>query len=911
MSKKLAIVLSAILLLQVFLPVLSVSAAEAAPEKTIYLLERCDGITFKLDDINTYSINVPVEGRYLLEMDYVAIYDKPITPQLGITIDDGTERVLDAPHAWEVILSENGRFDTDDLGNERIPSQAAIADEEQSIRFLIPCETGSTEKGILFTAGAHTIRFNMIRESIIVKEIRLVLVEELPTYEEYKEAHKASSEVTGFSKTYEAEIADKKSHAEISVTYDRSSPAITPNDPVKIMYNIIGGTGFANPGQWLEWKIEVPEDGYYALDFKYRQNAAQGQTVRRQLYVDGEMLFADLSQVKFKSAEDFETMTISTTDGTEAPIYLTAGTHEIRLKVILGDAAEPLQKIQNVIRILNDLYTQVVVIVGETPDAYRDYNLGEYIPDLLDTLTNTAEELRGIMPYFEEEDGERNSNTASIEQVINLLEELAESSRNVPTQQDDLRAQINTLASLVNSMSTQPLELDSFTVRSTDVPAGAEKVSFWQGFVFRFKSFLNSFVGDYNAVGAADGKDTKNIDIWVTVNGQEVAGFATGRDQAQIVTQLVRSGFYEETGVMTNIALMDSATILQAFVSGKGPDVAIFVPTSVLANLYFRNAVVDLAAEMPNFEEIKQRAYPSAFVALSYKDKVFALPELQSYNMLFYRTDIFEKQGLSVPKTWEEFYDVTLKLQKAGMEVGIAGMEFYNCLLMQNGGSLYNEDLTSTNFTTEASIKAFTQYTEMYTKHGLPLSFSALDRFRTGQIPMLVSGVTFFNNLTIGAIEIANLWSMAPMPGTVQEDGSIRYDSDCKVSGAMILSSADDKESSFKFLEWWTRDEVQKDFAFECEIRFGVAARYFPANKAVLETMPWGREEMAALSAQRENVTGIPLSPADYYVTRNFDNAFRKVVYDYENPRDVIYRYGQETNAELTRKLKELGLLEE
>jgi ABC-type glycerol-3-phosphate transport system substrate-binding protein len=176
---------------------------------------------------------------------------------------------------------------------------------------------------------------------------------------------------------------------------------------------------------------------------------------------------------------------------------------------------------------------------------------------------------------------------------------------------------------------------------------------------------------------------------------------------------------------------------------------------------------------------------------------------------------------------------------------------------------------------------------------------------------MLVSGVTFFNNLTIGAIEIANLWSMAPMPGTVQEDGSVRFDSDCKVSGAMILSSADDKESSFKFLEWWTRDEVQKDFAFECEIRFGVAARYFPANKAVLETMPWGREEMAALSAQREHVTGIPLSPADYYVTRNFNNAFRKVVYDYENPRDVIYRYGQETNAELTRKLKELGLLEE
>ena len=910
MSKKFAIVLSAILLLQVFIPVLSVSAAEATPEKTIYLLERCDGITYNLDDVNTYTFNVPVEGRYYLEMDYVTIYEKPITPQLGITIDGGKEHVLDAPHAWKVLLNENGRFDTDDLGNERIPSQEVIEGEEQSIRYLVPNESGSTEKGILFNSGEHTISFNMIRESIIVKEVRLVLAETLPSYEEYKAAHKVSSEVTGFSKTYEAETADKKSHAEISVTYDRSSPAITPNDPVKIMYNVIGGTGFANPGQWLEWKIEVPEDGYYAIDFKYRQNAAQGQTVRRQMYVDGEILFEDLKQVLFKSANDFEVMTISTTDGEEAPIFLTKGTHSIRLKVILGDVAEPLQKIQNVISTLNDLYNRIIIIVGETPDKYRDYNLADHIPGLLDIFTTQADELRALMPYFEEKDGERNSNTASIEQVINLLEELAKSERNAPTKQDDLRAQINTLASLVNSMRTQPLELDSLTVRSTDVPKDAVKVGFWEVFVFRFKSFLNSFVGDYNAVGSADG-NAKSIDIWVTVNGQEAAGFATGRDQAQIVTQLVRSGFYEETGVMTNIALMDSATILQAFVSGKGPDVAIFVPTGVLANLYFRNAVVDLAAEMPNFEEIKERAYPSAFVALSYKDKVFALPELQSYNMLFYRTDIFEKQGLSVPKTWDEYYDVTIKLQKAGMEVGIAGMEFYHCLLMQNGGTLYNEDLTATNFTSEESIKAFTQYTEMYTKYGLPISFSALDRFRTGQIPMLISGVTFFNNLTVGAIEIANLWTMAPMPGTIQEDGSIRYDSDCKVSGAMVLSSTDDKESSFKFLEWWTRDSVQKDFAYECEIRFGVAARYFPANKSVLETMPWGISEYLALSDQREHVTGIPLSPAEYYVTRNFNNAFRRVVYDYENPRDVIYRYGRETNQELTRKLKELGLLEE
>ena len=190
-----------------------VSAAEAVPEKTITLLERNDGVEYELDSLNTYTFTIPVEARYFLEMDYVTVYEKPVTPQLGIVIDGGNELVLDAPHSWKVQLnSETGRFDTDDLGNERIPAQEVV-EEEQSIRFLIPNETGSTEKGVLFTAGEHNIRFNMIREKIIVKEIRLVLADTLQSYDDYKAANKASSTVKDYSKTYEAELADKKSHA--------------------------------------------------------------------------------------------------------------------------------------------------------------------------------------------------------------------------------------------------------------------------------------------------------------------------------------------------------------------------------------------------------------------------------------------------------------------------------------------------------------------------------------------------------------------------------------------------------------------------------------------------------------------------------------------------------------------------
>jgi len=85
-------------------------------------------------------------------------------------------------------------------------------------------------------------------------------------------------------------------------------------------------------------------------------------------------------------------------------------------------------------------------------------------------------------------------------------------------------------------------------------------------------------------------------------------------------------------------------------------------------------------------------------------------------------------------------------------------------------------------------------------------------------------------------------------------------------------------------------------------------ARYFPANKSVLSTLNWTADECSRLAAQWEQVSDNPQSPAAYYVTRNLSNAYRRVVYEYENPRDVIFRYGRMIDDELMRKRTELGL---
>ena len=170
------------------------------------------------------------------------------------------------------------------------------------------------------------------------------------------------------------------------------------------------------------------------------------------------------------------------------------------------------------------------------------------------------------------------------------------------------------------------------------------------------------------------------------------------------------------------MSLINTAdTLLPALVSGKGPDVALFVPKSLLVNLYYRGALVDLT-EMPGFEEIEKRFYPSAFISLRTGDSVFALPEVQSFNMLFYRTDIFEENHLSVPDTWDDFYTVLARLQKGGMQVGIAeNPQIYEMFLLQNGGTLYSSDMRKTRMTEDASIQAFTSWTDLYVKYPKPV----------------------------------------------------------------------------------------------------------------------------------------------------------------------------------------------
>ena len=88
----------------------------------------------------------------------------------------------------------------------------------------------------------------------------------------------------------------------------------------------------------------------------------------------------------------------------------------------------------------------------------------------------------------------------------------------------------------------------------------------------------------------------------------------------------------------------------------------------------------------------------------------------------------------------------------------------------------------------------------------------------------------------------------------------------------------------------------------------GKPARRF---RAVCHSQPGGvlpARLYKTIEAQRAWAQGVPEVPGGYFTSRHIDNAFRRVTYYWEDPKDTLTDYVYTINQEITGKRKEFGL---
>lgn len=873
----------------------------------------------------TWTFTAPEAGFYNLEIAYRAL--------AGTTSDIQRRVLLDGEAPYDALTQivfkriwrdEDIRLKND---NEIRPNADEVYDVQTV--YLEDYDRRSGEALIFFlTAGEHTLTFEAVKEPMEVISLTFKAAPELESYRTVLARWEAASIKYGG----EAIVcqAERRAYADgdgtllpvVNSTVDilKSSPAITvqknysdaalvPYHAWHILYPTIGASNWAQPGDAITWQVSVPEDGLYALTFKGRQTS-RGVTSYRRLSVNGEVPFAEAEVIGFGYSGKMQNYTLATAEGEPYYVYLHAGVNDIKLECVLGGIGGVLSEVEESLRNLNALYLATIQITGNVPSQFIDYEIAKKVPSFVSTMQTESDRLFGLVDQMVAITGEKGENTAMLEKMAIQAAGLAKDPENIVKELSQLKNNISALGTWIVNISTMPLELDSLLLSRDTASLPKPNEGWLEGTIADFQRFWATFFHSTSSVVASEDDTAKaaSLKVWMA---------SSGREQAQIIQNMIDETFSPNTDIAVTLQLIPTDVVLRAALAGNGPDVVIGLSQATAQDFAMRGATVELS-QFADYQTYVQRYSQGVLRATKYGESAYGIPEQVSFQMLFYRQDVLDELGLDVPATWTEVMEMIPVLNRENYDFYMpstrvaTGLNVFTAMVYQNEGDIYEGTGMDYGIASalheDPAMEAFKWYTDLFTVHGLEVQADFSNRFRTGEMPVGVTDYTTYCTLEIFAPEIKGLWSFSAFPGSVKDDGTIDNTYVCDTVQTVIMKGADDKDAAWAFVKWWNDTAQQTSYATTLEAIMGAAARYPAADPNVIRNLPWSNAESAQLLAQYEKLTSMPAVPGYYMNTRMISYAFEDVVADLANPRETLYLNIRDIDKELTKKREEFGL---
>ena len=852
------------------------------------------------------SFNVPVskDGTYNIGMSYKALGNGIQSIEISLEIDGETPfpdaKKLSFPRMW---TNEEGKR-VDGLGNEFTAKQIPYDDFYFNLALDVTKSTADPYQ-VNLNAGVHNVKIIPVTGEFELEYFAFELPE---VSSNYQKPENDGDFYFGKPIIIEGEDAYLKNSYWLGSKADNSSIMVTPNDTKKSLINYIGGSSWKTQGDSITWKTPKLSAGYYSIALSFRQSAVLGGKVYRSLKIDGKTPFAETNSIGFAYNDGWQQIILVDQNNEPYKFYFSEGEHDISLSVSLGAIGEVCKYLDDAVADMGSIYSEMTMITGETVDVYRDYELFTQIPDMESRLKVIQENLIAADEKMQDATGENSgSQAAVIKNAERVVDSMLNNRHTAHRYKSEYYTRYTALAATLGEMRDMPLDIDKIALVAPTETKPFETKGFFSQLLFSTQKFFTSFVQDYNNISGTF-EDSEKVTVWVS----------WGRDQAQVLNSLARSSFTKQTNINVDVQLVN-ATIIQAVLSGKGPDVILQQSRSEPVNLAMRGVLYDLS-EFDDLDEVLGRFQEDAEIPYKYKNGLYALPDTQVFYVMFYRKDILEQFGLAVPKTWDEFKEITILLARRNLQVwmpnnvatsmaqvnvGIGSINLFPTLLMQKGLDIYSEDGRKTNLTDSDVIVAFNEWTDYYRKLRVPKTLDFYNRFRTGVAPIGISAYTTYATIKAAAPEIDGLWGVTTIPGTLLEDGSISQVSTGGGTGCAILSSTKNPKNAWEFLKWWTDSETQLSYSNEIESLLGPTGRIAVSNIEAFKGLSWDSEMLTSMLEAWSQVREVPEYPGSYYVSRSLYQSFWNVVEKNENPKDMLLKYGEQANNEIQRKWKQ------
>ncbi len=325
-----------------------------------------------------------------------------------------------------------------------------------------------------------------------------------------------------------------------------------------------------------------------------------------------------------------------------------------------------------------------------------------------------------------------------------------------------------------------------------------------------------------------------------------------------------------------------------------------------------RNGRVDDDGTDANFAQ-------AALDTVTLLDVTYGIPQTMSFAMMFYRMDVLAELGAEVPQTWSQLLALLPVLQTNNMSIGLSYGSAIDFMLYQRGGNMWKYTDTTKydskyagakiGLSDDVALEAFQYTCRLYTDYSFPVSYDAANRFRTGEMPIIIGDYAgIYNQLVVYATEIEGLWEFCSLPGSFREDGTFNYDSLAGVSATVMLHGCRDVRAAWQFIQWQTSDSIQANYGNKMVALIGPSAKYESANVKALKNLSWTAKEKAAIEAQMKHLSSVVNYPGSYIIGRYTKFAFLAAVNDGENPIEALSQYIDTINAEIKRKREEFDL---
>ncbi len=875
----------------------------------------------------TWKVNVPEDGVYAFDINYCQTGTKSANIERTLRIDDeilySELRNLVMSKVWkdDYVYDDEGNiiFEKDEAsGNESKPSKVQAPEWRT---YTLSDSTGyyGTELLLYLEKGEHEFTLEAQREPVVLDTLVLRAPAKVLTYKEYIDGLTAQGKTdapSGSSIYLRAETPSSTSDSTLYPAADRTSSINTPMSASSTLINSIGGTNWATVGQWIEWTFDVKEAGFYTINFRFSQSTAEGVFVSRKLYVDDEVPFEEANYLEFMYNADWQIKPAN--DGTtNFKVYLEPGEHTIKLEATLGHLGEVIQRVRTALAGINEVYLKILQITGTEPDSYTDYKFYSRIPKEIEQMRELSNELFAISKEFQELSGVTSSNTATLENVARILENMAKDSEGqIAKNFSSLKSNIGTLGTWVNTIQKQSLTLDYILIQPEGDELPRATSNFFEDLWFEVQSFWFSFFKNDDSFTSDAEDGAVKIDVWTVVS----------REYTQIIRDMIKDDFSKSyPNIAVNLKLVNGATLLPATLAGQGPDVMMGTGENTVINYSVRGALLPLN----DYEEfglvssrfLKEAMRPVTVAVGNYSSAeggemaTYGIPHTMSYSAMFYRTDIFAELAkvnprAVIPTTWDEFNSLIPILQAKNYTPGMS--RSLDMFILQHDADIYKDNGVHIAYDGDVQLDAFTTMTEFFTLYTLPITYDSSNRFRTGEMPLIISDlVSFYNQFTAFATELKGLWSFTNVPGVKREDGSINRSNVLSVTSLIIMRDAATRgtdKASFKYIEWWTRSNIQSEYANSLIALMGAAAKYNTANVDAYLEMDWSARESKIIRNEIfPNLVGVPDMPGSYIISRYVNFAFLAAYNNGATPSDELLGYVELIDKEFDRKREELN----